>query len=148
MIFDVLASGLEAQRIRMNVIANNIANAQTTRTEEGGPYRRRAVVFESVGGSKAHFAKMLDEAQEEKIIGAGVRVSKIVEAPGVEAFMDVYEPSHPDAGPNGVVRKPNIRVVDEMVNLIDASRAYEANVTAMNTTKQIAAKILEIGRSA
>jgi len=148
MIFDVSASGLEAQRIRMNVIANNIANAQTTRTEEGGPYRRRAVVFEAVGGSKAHFAKMLDEAQEEKIIGAGVRVSKIVEASGVEAFMDVYEPSHTDAGPNGVVRKPNIRVVDEMVNLIDASRAYEANVTAMNTTKQIAAKILEIGRSA
>jgi flagellar basal-body rod protein FlgC len=148
MIFDVSASALEAQRIRMNVIANNIANAQTTRTEDGGPYKRRAVVFEAVGGTKSTFAKILAAQAEEKVLGGGVTVAKIVEASGPEAFMDVYEPSHPDADKNGIVRKPNIRVVDEMVNLIDASRAYEANVTAMNTTKQIAAKTLEIGRNA
>ena len=147
MSFQVSASGLEAQRIRMNVIANNIANAQTTRTEEGGPYRRRAAVFEAVGGTKSSFTKLLEGADESKILGGGVRVSEIVEAKDSEAFMDVYEPSHPDADANGIVHKPNIRVTDEIVNLIDASRAYEANVTALNTTKQITAKALEIGRS-
>jgi flagellar basal-body rod protein FlgC len=147
MSFDISASGLEAQRIRMNVIANNIANAQTTRTEDGGPYRRRAAVFEAVGGTKSRFSKLLEGVSDEKVLGGGVRVSEIVEATDAEAFMDVYDPTHPDADANGIVHKPNIRVVDEMVNLIDASRAYEANVTAMNATKQIAAKTLEIGRA-
>ncbi len=147
MIFDVSASGLEAQRIRMNVIANNIANAQTTRTEDGGPYRRRATVFEAVGGTKSRFSKLLEGYSEKEVLGGGVRVSEIVEATDSEAFMDVYDPTHPDADSQGIVRKPNIRVVDEMVNLIDASRAYEANVTAMNATKLIASKTLEIGRT-
>lgn len=146
--FDISASGLEAQRIRMNVIANNIANAQATRTEDGGPYRRRAAVFEAVGGTRSRFSKLLDEVSEDNLLGGGVRVSEIVEAKDSEAFMDVYDPTHPDADKNGIVHKPNIRVVDEMVNLIDASRAYEANVTAMNTTKAINSKALEIGRAA
>jgi flagellar basal-body rod protein FlgC len=147
MIFDVSASGLEAQRIRMNIIANNIANAQTTRTEEGGAYRRRAAVFEAIGGTKSRFSKLLEGAREDEALGGGVRVSEIVEANDSEAFMDVYDPTHPDADSKGIVHKPNIRVVDEMVNLIDASRAYEANVTAMNSIKQIASKTLEIGRA-
>lgn len=146
MSFDISASGLEAQRIRMNVIANNIANAQATRTEDGGPYRRRAAVFEAVGGTKSSFSRLLDNESSKDILGGGVRVSEIVEATDSEAFMDVYDPSHPDADKNGIVHKPNIRVVDEMVNLIDASRAYEANVTAMNTTKAMNSKALEIGR--
>ena len=146
MSFNISASGLEAQRIRMNVIANNIANAQTTRTEDGGPYRRRAAVFEAVGGTKSRFARVLEGAEKVRVLGGGVRVSEILEATDAEAFMDVFEPSHPDADAKGMVKKPNIRVVDEMVNLIDASRAYEANVTAMNTTKQMATKTLEIGR--
>lgn len=147
MIFDVSASGLEAQRIRMNIIANNIANAQTTRTEEGGAYRRRAAVFEAIGGTKTRFSKLLEGVSEDEVLGGGVRVSEIVEANDSEAFMDVYDPTHPDADSKGIVHKPNIRVVDEMVNLIDASRAYEANVTAMNSIKQIASKTLEIGRA-
>ncbi len=147
MSFDISASGLEAQRIRMNVIANNIANAQTTRTEDGGPYRRRAAVFEAVGGTKSRFSKLLEGSDMNKVLGGGVRVSEIVEATDAEAFMDVYDPSHPDADSKGIVHKPNIRVVDEMVNLIDASRAYEANVTALNTTKQMNSKTLEIGRA-
>jgi flagellar basal-body rod protein FlgC len=131
----------------MDVISNNIANAQTTRTEDGGPYRRRSVIFQAVGGTKSHFAKMLEGAEKDKVLGGGVQVAKIVEQQGNEAFIEVYDPSHPDSDANGIVRKPNVRVVDEMVNLIDASRAYEANVTALNTTKQIAAKALEIGRA-
>jgi len=146
MSFDVSASGLEAQRIRMDVIANNIANAQTTRTADGGPYRRRSVVFEAVGGTKSPFAKLLDKAVGAEDLGGGVKVSKIIEQQGDQAFIQVYDPTHPDADENGMVKRPDIRVTDEMVDLIDASRAYEANVTAMNVTKQIASKTLEIGR--
>lgn len=148
MSYEVSASGLEAQRIRMNVIANNIANAQSTRTEDGGPYRRRAVLFEAVGGTQSKFTRMLKEAELERVVGGGVQVTKIIEDHGPEAFLEVFDPGHPDADSKGIVRKPNIRMADEMVNLIDASRAYEANVTALNTTKQINAKTLEIGRSA
>ena len=144
--FKVSASGLEAQRIRMDVIANNIANAQTTRTADGEPYRRRGVVFESVGGTKSRFHRVLNQAQKEGVLGGGVKVREIVEQQGEEAFTIIHDPSHPDADENGNVRRPNIRIVDEIVNLMDASRAYEANVTAMNATKQIGAKTLEIGR--
>jgi flagellar basal-body rod protein FlgC len=145
--FRVSASGLEAQRIRMDVIANNIANAQTTRTADGESYRRRGVVFESVGGTKSRFHRILNHAEREEVLGGGVKVREIVEQQGDEAFTIVFDPSHPDADENGNVRRPDIRVVDEIVNLIDASRAYEANVTALNATKQISAKTLEIGRS-
>ncbi|MCG3199282.1 MAG: flagellar basal body rod protein FlgC [Candidatus Omnitrophica bacterium] len=148
MSFEVSASALEAQRIRMDVIANNIANAQSTRTEDGGPYRRRAVVFEAVGGGGNRFRRMLESAEMDRVAGSGVRVARIVEAQGPEAFIEVYDPTNPDADSEGIVRKPNIRVVDEMVNLIDASRAYEANITALNTTRQINNKTLEIGRTA
>jgi len=143
--FEVSASGLEAQRIRMDVIANNIANAQTTRTADGGPYRRRAVVFKAVGGTTSKFHRLL--TAEDDSLGRGVEVTKIAEQSGDRAFVTVYDPGHPDADANGNVRLPDIRVADEMVNLIDASRAYEANVTALNATKQIAAKTLEIGRA-
>ena len=147
MSFKVSASGLEAQRIRMDVIANNIANAQTTRTADGEPYRRRGVVFESVEGVKSRFFRMLTEAERTAALGGGVKVTRIVEQQGDEAFIEVYDPTHPDADGRGIVRRPDIRVVDEIVNLIDAARAYEANVTALNATKQIAAKTLEIGRA-
>ena len=147
MSYMVSASGLEAQRIRMDVIANNIANAQTTRTADGGPYRRRSVVFEAVGGTKNQFSGILDSTRKQEVLGGGVRVTRIIEQTGDDAFLQVYLPSHPDADDNtGMVLKPNIRIVDEMVNLIDASRAYEANVTAMNQTKEIGAKTMEIGR--
>lgn len=147
MSFDVSASGLVAQRIRMDVIANNIANAQTTRTEDGGPYRRRGVIFQAVGGTRNTFANVLNEETRVKALGGGVQVAKIIEANDSEAFTEVYDPSHPDADARGILKRPNIRLVDEMVNLMDASRAYEANITALNTTKQIGSKTLEIGRS-
>ena len=147
MSFDISASGLEAQRIRLDVLANNIANAQTTRTADGGPYKRRGVIFEAVGGTKGAFFRLLDKARREEALGQGVKVAKIIEQQGDDAFIEVYDPTHPDADEKGIVRLPNIQVSNEIVNLIDAQRAYEANVTAMNSTKQIAAKTLEIGRT-
>ena len=148
MSMDIAASGMLAQRIRMDVIANNIANAQSTRTAEGGPYRRRGVVFEAVGGAQhGSFSKILDQERRDKILGQGVQVREIIEQQGDEAFIQVYDPAHPDADENGIVTKPDIRIADEMVNLIDASRAYEANLRALISVRQLSSKTLEIGRS-
>ena len=143
--FDISGTGLSAQRVRMDVIANNIANAQTMVTNEGGPYRRRSVVFEAMG---RHFNESLTTAHRRlsRIIGGGVKVNKIIEDHTPNAFQKVYDPSHPFADSTGVVLRPNINVVQEMVDMVDASRAYEANVTALNSAKQIISKALEIGK--
>lgn len=135
---EVSASGLSAERVRMNTIAGNLANARTTRTEEGGPYRRIDPVFEAVP---------LDSFQAVMDSGAGVsrvRVARLVEdeRPG----MLVYEPSHPDANPAGYVEYPNVNAVEEMVNMITASRAYEAGVTSIETVKAMARSAIELGR--
>lgn len=140
---DTSASGLSAQRLRMDIISQNIANAQVTRTENGSPYRRKVVVFEEKGGSKP-FSQFLSESSKKFIGNCGVRVIKIAEdqAP----FKRIYDPGHPDADENGYVQMPNVDVVVEMVDMISASRSYEANVTALNTTKSMALKALEIGK--
>ena len=142
--FDISASGLSAQRVRMDVIANNIANAQTLVTREGGPYRRRTVVFQATG---RHFNEALTSARRRmsRIIGEGVRVNRVIEDRTPSAFQKIYDPNHPFADSTGVVLRPNINVVQEMVDMIDSSRAYEANVTALNSTKQILSKALQIG---
>lgn len=144
----ISAAGLRAQRIRMNVIAQNIANAQVTRTETGEPYRRKAVLFSA--GDRLNFADVLDNAMDiEKALSGGVMVTDIVTDYSDQAFMDAYDPDHPHAiqeGPKqGIVRYPNINIVEEMVNLIDASRAYEANVTAMQDFKRMVESTLRIG---
>jgi len=139
------ASALTAQRLRMDIISENIANVNTTRTEDGTPYRRKTVIFEAKPGS-IPFTSYLTEASR-KLIGSstgGVRVSAVVEDPS--PFRSVYDPGHPDADENGMVQMPNVDIVTEMVNLISASRAYEANITSINTTKSMAMKALEIGR--
>lgn len=143
--FDISASGLTAQRVRMDVIANNIANAQTLVTREGGPYRHRTVVFEAMG---RHFNEALTTARRRlsRIIGGGVKVNKVIEDQTPTAFQQIYDPNHPFADSTGIVLRPNINVVKEMVDMIGASRAYEANVTALNSTKQILSKALEIGQ--
>jgi flagellar basal-body rod protein FlgC len=138
---NVSASGLTAEKLRMDVISKNIANANTTRTANGTPYRRQVVVFESA--ENVPFSQYLSEASKN-MIGGGVKVKRIQEDP--TPFKLVYEPGHPDANEDGYVQMPNVDVMTEMVNMITASRAYEANVTAMNTTKSIAMKALEIGR--
>ncbi|HSB52363.1 MAG TPA: flagellar basal body rod protein FlgC [Dissulfurispiraceae bacterium] len=133
-IFKVSSSALEAQRRRMNVIASNMANVHSTRTEEGGPYRRKDVVFSPVSYSPG------DSLQ------TGVKVDDVVTDMNT-AFRTVHDPSHPDADADGNVAMPNINVIEEMVNMMMASRAYEASVTAFNTAKSMVLKTLELGRS-
>lgn len=138
------ASALTAQRLRMDTISENIANANTTRTDEGTPYRRKTVIFQAAN-SNTPFSSYLSKASQEKLSASGgVRVSAIAEDP--TPFKSVYDPGHPDADENGIVQMPNVEIVTEMVNMISATRAYEANVTAINTTKSMASKALEIGK--
>lgn len=137
---DTSASGMTAQRLRTDIIAQNIANVNTTRDADGNVYKRKTVVFEE---KKAmDFSNALSVA-----IGStskGVKVTKIVEDPS-EGRM-VYDPSHPDSDAEGYVTYPNVNTVTEMTNLIDASRSYEANVTSFNATKSMALRALEIGK--
>lgn len=140
---DIGASALTAQRLRMDIIAQNIANVNTTRTENGTPYKRKTVVFEE-RNSKESFSSLLSSGNQGNLTGKGVKVSGIVE--DNSPFKRVYEPGHPDANEEGYVLMPNVDIVTEMVNMISASRAYEANVTSINTAKSMALKALEIGR--
>lgn len=139
---NISASGLTAERLRMDVISKNIANANTTKTASGAPYRRQVAVFQSAEG-QTPFSQYLSDASKE-LIGGGVKVTAIKEDP--TPFKMVYDPGHPDADKDGYVKMPNVDIMTEMVNMISASRAYEANVTAINTTKGMAMKALEIGR--
>ena len=138
---DVSASALTAQSFRMDVIAQNVANATTTRTENGDPYRRRSVVFAE---REASFADTLSAVQGGADAGGGVTVSETVE--DQTPFELVYDPTHADADENGYVRMPNVDVAREYVDMISATRSYEANITVMNATKRMALKALEIGK--
>lgn len=138
---DISASGMTAQRLRTDIISQNIANVNTTRDENGEPYRRRTVVFEEKPSNS--FSNYLSVASGS--IGTGVKVSQIVEDYDTEMIM-TYDPSHPDADENGYVTYPNVNTVTEMTNMIDASRAYEANVTAFNATKSMTMTALDIGK--
>jgi len=125
----------------MDVISENIANANTTRTANGDPYRRKMVIFQEKENS-AFSSYLVNE--ESKYSGSGVRVTSIEE--DTSPFKYVYEPGHPDAQPDGYVRMPNVDMVKEMMDMISATRSYEANVTSINATKSMAMKALEIGR--
>ena len=142
--FGINASGMTAQRYRMDIIAENVANADTTRTEDGTPYRRKVVTFEERGQRVGSFSSYLGQASEH-YAGQGVRVGKVTEDDWTQMNM-VYDPSHPDADENGYVTYPNVNIVTEMTNLIDASRSYEANATAFNASKTIAMKGLEMSQ--
>lgn len=145
--FNVSASGMTAQRLRMDTISQNIANVNTTRTDNGGPYRRKDVVFEEINNGKnfrSHLDQYLSDYRNSTSTAGGVKVSKIVE--DQSPFIDVYDPTHPDADENGYVKMPNVNAVEEMTNLISANRSYEANITAFNATKGMASRALEIGR--
>lgn len=143
--FNISATGMSAQRIRMDILAGNAANVNTTRTEDGTPYKRKNVVFEEKPAN--NFSTILNSltGNRNSYIGSGVKVTRIVEDDKTPMNM-VYDPSHPDADEDGYVTYPNVNVVTEMTDLIDATRAYEANVTAFNATKTMALKALEIGR--
>jgi flagellar basal-body rod protein FlgC len=142
---DISASGLTAERLRMNVTAENLANAQTTRGANGQPYRRKEVVLQEIpqGGFGAALSSAMGPGRSADRPG-GVEVAGIVE--DQTNFKTVYDPGHPDADANGYVRMPNVDTVAEMVDLISASRAYEANVTAMQAAKQMFSKTLDLLR--
>ncbi len=130
------AQGLSAQRKRMNAIANNIANAETTRTEEGTPYRRKIVSMQSA--STPSFIDAFDN------IDGSSNSLQVNETEDMSDFKLIHDPTHPDADENGYVKMPNVNIVTEMVDMMSASRAYEANVTVINAQKQMAKDSLEI----
>ncbi|MCR5118042.1 MAG: flagellar basal body rod protein FlgC [Lachnospiraceae bacterium] len=150
--FDITATGLTAERYRMDTIAENIANTNTTRTADGTPYRRKIVTFEtqdteqdrrsfghvlsSVVGSGTAQLHNGRHVVNEDMIGYGVKIPKISEDNETQMNM-VYDPSHPDADENGYVTYPNVNTITEMTNLIDANRAYEANATVFNASKSM-----------
>jgi len=138
-ILKVSASALRAQRTRMEVIASNLANIQTTRTEEGGPYRKKEVVFTP---SEMSDGRAFKDILSEKV--EGVKVEEISESS--KPFERVYDPGHPDADQDGYVSLPNVNLMEEMADMIAATRAYEANVNVVQTTKEMFLKSLEIGR--
>lgn len=139
--FDVNASGLTAQRYRMDVISENVANANTTRTSDGTPYRRKTVVFQE-RDSQTPFSRVLNKATD-RYSGKGVKVVGTYEDHTTD-LVKAYDPAHPDADEDGYVWYPNVNIITEMTNLIDASRAYEANATAFDASKSMALKGLEM----
>ncbi len=156
---DIGASGLGVQRRRMDVTAGNIANINTTQTEEGGPYRRQRVILKAFRGKRT-FRSMMERRSEltasdrrhipsrnlrksiREDIGGGVEIASVVKGPTLPKL--IYDPAHPDANEEGYVAMPNINIVAEMVEMISAMRAYEANVTVINSAKSMAKKALEI----
>ena len=133
-VYDILYKGLSANKEWMEVTANNITNINTTRTKDGGPYQRQSVVMESTGSFDDFFNQQ---------IGGGVEVTKVVQDTSVRL---VHDPEHPDADAEGIVRMPAINLAAEMTNMIMAQRAYEANVTTLNSMKEANQKTLEIGK--
>lgn len=141
---NISARGMTAQRLRMDIISQNLANINTTRTEDGGPYRRKTVIFEEIEQKNSFnnvFNKYMNEYTSK---GGGVKATRIVE--DQSPLITVYDPTHPDANEEGYVSMPNVNSLEEMTNLISANRSYEANVTAFNATKGMISKALEIGK--
>lgn len=137
----ISGSGMTAQRTWMNVLSANLANVNTTRTAAGTPYERRTVVYET-SPLVDDFGQVLDDSMQEE--SQGVRVVNIVS--DKRDFRQVYDPGHPDADANGMLQMPNISAVEEMTNLVVATRSYEANLTALTNAKVMALKALEIGK--
>lgn len=136
------SSGLAAQRLRMNILSGNIANAQTTRTPEGGPYRRRDVIFGALPAPRTFEQELRSRVEANDPLHVKVLGVAVDERPPILR----YDPTHPDSNEEGYVAFPNVNPMEELVNLMLASRSYEANVAAFNASKQMAMKSLEIGR--
>lgn len=140
---NICASGMTAQRMRIDVAAENITNVDTTRTEAGGPYRRKMVVFEPITNT-GNFRNALASAAGINQTKGGVKVTQIIE--DQRDLKPVYNPNHPDADEQGYVMMPNVDMLKETVDSMAASRAYDANITAFNAIKLMASKALEIGK--
>ena len=137
---NISASGMAAQKLRLDVAADNIANQETTRTAAGGPYRRKMVVLQAAG--ETGFRRILDSASADT--PAGVRAVRILE--DETQLNPVYDPTHPDADENGYVQMPNVDLVKETIDSMSATRSYDANITAFNAMKLMMQKALEIGK--
>ena len=140
--FNISATGMTAQRFRTDIIAENIANINTTSTESGGPYRRKIVTFQEKDVTP--FSEYFSTSRN-RTVGNGVKISKVTEDYETDFIME-YDPSNPDADENGYVSYPNVNTVTEMTNLIDATRAYEANATAFDASKNMALTGLNVGK--
>lgn len=138
------SSGLTAQRLRLDLISNNIANAQTTHTEKGGPYQRQDVIFTPEGENNAVPQSVAARNGNLNMLQGGVRVAQITT--DTEAGPRVYDPSNPDADANGYVNYPNVDITVEMTNMLSATRSYEANLASIEAVKRMALKALEIGK--
>jgi len=145
---NINGSALTAERLRMDVISDNIANATTTRTEKGGPYRRKVVVFQSANQSQPSFRHIVEKKMSAQsannLQNGGVKVAQVTEDPS--GFTPVYDPTNPDANDQGYVMMPNVDPVKETLDLMSATRSYDMNLTAFNAIKQMASKTLEMGR--
>ena len=135
------SSGLSAQRLRMNLISGNLANVNTTRTREGGPYRRKEAIFAARPVAES-FKNILADRQNKQL--SMVAVDRVIEDSNPPVLK--YDPQHPDADEKGYVAMPNINVMEEMVNMISATRSYEANVAALKAAREMASRALEIGK--
>jgi len=136
------AAGMSAQRSRMDIVAENIANSESTRTKEGGAYRRRQVVFQATP-----VEQKFSEVFKGSMASGGRQTVKVVDISlDQKPFRDVHDPSHPDADENGIVKLPNVNMVEEMVDMNSASRSFEANVTTMEASKRMFMKSLELLR--
>ena len=138
------SSGLTAQRLRLDLISNNIANAQTTRTEKGGPYQRQDVIFMPDEQNASLPQPVALRRGDLNSLQGGVRVAQVTT--DTEAGPRVYDPTHPDADANGYVNYPNVDIVVEMTNMLSATRSYEANLASVEAVKRMALKALEIGK--
>lgn len=153
---EISASAMSAHQFRLDIISQNLANADVTRTEDGTPYRRKIVHFEEISDGRRFSAHMRNASAASSVggrtrrgmdtmVGLGVRVREITEDPAPNPM--VYDPEHPDADENGYVHKSNVNVVYEMINMLAANRAFEANLTAYQTTRTLAQRTLEISQS-
>ncbi len=142
-ILNISATGLTAQRLRMDVISDNIANVNTTRTPEGGPYRRKIILFSEIKKDEPDdFISVFEKLRSDELEG-GVKVVGITEDKETP-LKKVYDPNHPDAGPDGYVSYPNINIVSEMVDMISAARAYEANLQVVGTFRNMSIRAIDI----
>ena len=141
---DISGSALTASRLRMDIISENIANAETTRTASGGPYKRKMVVYQSADGSPTFKDTLNGELSGENASEKGVKVAGIIE--DQTPSTPVYDPQNPDADNNGYVQMPNVNIVKETVDMMAVTRAYSANITALSAVKNMATKALEIGK--
>ena len=142
-VFAVVGSALDSQRQRLNIIATNLANAESTRSPSGGPYIRRDVVFQTTS-TQTPFHSVFSSAFGDPLEPAGVRVTDIIQ--DSRPLRTIYDPDHPDADAKGFLHLPNVNPIEEMVNLISATRAYEANLAVMETGKTMTLRALEMGR--